>query len=494
MSTLNKKQNKQIKKCPVNKDNKGRMIISILSGPIGFFLCLLTLQSTFGFGGSVAIGTTLWMATWWIMRPVNIAVTAMLPVAVNAIFNVVPMPAVLSQYASEVVVLLFGANLVCLTWATTGLDKRLSLKALSVIGTSMKQQILVWTFASAILSIFLPNAVVCTIMTPVAVSMLAYVGDKEVSKSAIAVPILLSIAYGSGIGGAGSPLGGAMNLVAISYMEEYTGQEFMYIDWVVRMLPFLIVMLAVISVYLFSIKLSVKHLDGTKEYFQSMYKDLGKMKKGEKISAMLFLAATTLAFIRPLYAEIIPMLKPAFSFLLFGMLTFFFRDDKNKPLLEWKHAEKEVMWGMLFLFAGGLALGKMVSGTGATAKAAELISQANLTGGLMTIAVFVAFAALLAEVSSNTAAAAIAVPVVMSITLKLGLNPVPYWFITSMAFNSAFVLPLTVRAVPVGYGMDVSHLFKKGAPLALICMVVITVAGYLFMTLWPMFSTLPYLQ
>jgi len=151
------------------------------------------------------------------------------------------------------------------------------------------------------------------------------------------------------------------------------------------------------------------------------------------------------------------------------------------------------MWGMLFLFSGGLALGKIVSGTGATSKVAELISQVNLTGGLITVLIFVVFASLLAEVSRNTAAA-IAVPVVMSITLKLGLNSVPYWFITAMAFNSAFILPLTVRAIPVAYGMDISHLFEKGAPLALICMAVITIVGYLFMNFWPMFSILPYIN
>lgn len=470
-----------------------KWILSVALGPLAFLGCSMALNGIFGLQGAQAIGTALWMVIWWVTRPVHVSVTAILPVVINALFQMVPMDAVISQYASETVVLLLGADLVCLPWANTGLDRRLSVKALSLIGPSIKQQIAVWLFASALLSVFLPNAVVCTILTPIAISMLASVGDTDVSKSKLAVPILLAIAWGSGIGGAGSPLGGAMNLVAINYMEAYSGCEFMYIDWVIRMFPFMLIVLVVILFYMYTFKLPVKQLDGTRHYFQQMYQQLGKMKRGELICLVVFLISMLLSFLRPLYDSILPGLKPAYAFLALGVLMFFLKNEEKQPLLTWEHAEKEVMWNMLFLFAGGLALGTLITDTGAAAIAADLISQMNLDGGIATVAIFVVFTCVLAELSSNTAAAAIAVPVVMSVTGKLGLTPVPYWFITAMAFNCAYILPLTVRAVPVAYGMDVQHLFKRGTPLAVISMLVITIIGYLFMTLWPAFSTLPYL-
>lgn len=464
--------------------------MSALAGPLTLILCALLLEDSFGITGAQAIGTALWMVIWWITRPVHIAVTAMLPVVVNVFLDMVPMNILANQYASETVILLFGADLVCLPWEKTGLDRRLSLKALCLIGPSIRQQMAVWLFASAILSIFLPNAVVCTILTPVAVKMIHFIGEKDISKSAIAVPILLAIAWGSGIGGAGSPLGGAMNLVAISYIEEYSGTEFMYIDWILRMMPFLIIMLVIILLFMFTFKLPIKRLEGSKAYFQDTYKSLGRMKNGEKLCLFIFVLAMLLSFIRPLYAELIPGLKPAYIFLVLGFLMFFFRDDDGELLLKWNSVEKNVMWNMLFLFAGGLALGKLITETGAADKLAELIAQMELSGGLGTITIFVALAVILAEFSSNTASAAISVPVVMSITQMLGLNPVPYWYICSMAFNTAFILPLTVRAVPVAYGLDVSHLIKKGIPLSVICIAAISLFGYLFMTFWPMFSTI----
>ena len=97
---------------------------------------------------------------------------------------------------------------------------------------------------------------------------------------------------------------------------------------------------------------------------------------------------------------------------------------------------------------------------------------------------------LLSEISSNTAAAAIAVPIVVSVTTGLGLNPIPYVFITAAAFNCAYVLPTSIRAIPIGYGLSPKYLFKNGLVLTLIGIIVISILGYLMITFWPGFSTL----
>ena len=207
-----------------------------------------------------------------------------------------------------------------------------------------------------------------------------------------------------------------------------------------------------------------------------MYAQLGTIRLGEKISMVLFVAATLLAFIRPLYAGWLPALKPAYVCLIMGLLT-------------WEFAEKGVMWGMLFLFAGGLALGSLVTETGAALKMAEAITLLPLTGGLETVFAFTLFSTVLTEISSNTAAAAIAVPVVQSIAQALGLNPIPYLFVAIVAFNSAYVLPVSIRAIPVSYGLDPAELFKNGLLLSLCSVLLITVVGYLFIRYWPLFST-----
>lgn len=464
--------------------------IHILAGPLVFALCILCLQNIFTYKAAVAIGLTIWMGLWWILRPVDIAVTSLLPILVNAVFNLVPAAHIISQYFSEIVVLLLGSDIVSLTWTNTGLDKRLAIKALCCIGPSMKQQIITWMVASTVLSALLPNVVVAMIMCPIAISMLKFVGQEDISKSKVAIPILLAIAWGSGIGGFGSPLGGSANLTAIAYLEKITGKEFMYIDWMIRFLPILVLVTVLNIITLLLIPLPIKRLADTKAYFEGLYAELGKMGKGETISFILFFSATILAFARPLLANLLPAMRPAYIFFLCGMLTFVLKDENNKVMLTWKQCEKELMWGMFYLFAGGLALGRLVTETGAANKLAELITLLPISGGIETVGIMVLFSTFLTEISSNTAAASIAIPVVQSIAQAMSLNPIPYILVTIIAVNCAYILPVSTRAIPVSYGLNPSDLFKYGLPLTLVNIVFTSILGYLIIKFVPLFNFL----
>lgn len=113
--------------------------------------------SLFELGARVAVGAVVWMGFWWITVPVSPAVTAFVPIVVNALFGVLPMGGVISNYFSEIVVLLLGAELLAIAWQATGFDRRLSLKALCVIGPSATQQIVIWFVLPAALSTVLPK-------------------------------------------------------------------------------------------------------------------------------------------------------------------------------------------------------------------------------------------------------------------------------------------------------------------------------------------------
>lgn len=473
--------------------NTKKRFIYILLGPVIFALSALLLKDALTLRGAQAVGTAFWLIFWWITRPVHITVTGIMPVVVNAIFNIVPMASVTAQYASDSIILIFGSTLICLPWAACGLDRRVALKALSLIGPSMKSQITVWLLASIVLSMALPNVMVCALFTPIAVAMLSAAGYDDIPNCAPAIPILLAIGWGVSLGGSGTPLGGAMNLVAISYLEEFTGHEFMYIDWVVRVLPYLVIAAAVLLISMLLMPMKVKRLDGTKEYFVESYRELGPMKRDEKICSVLFIVAMLAAFTRPLYADILPGLAPAYVYLTLGCLCFFITASDKGFLLKWETAQKGMMWGMMILFAGGMALGKLINDSGATARIADIVSNLALDGGLLTVVVLVIFTRMISEVTNGTTAAAVSVPIVFGFTSELGLNPIPYWFITTLAYNAEFLLPLSVRAIPVAYGLDANKMLKYGTPMTIISMVVVVIFGYAALKLWPMFGELPYL-
>lgn len=464
-----------------------KRIRNILIGPLAFAVAIFLLQNIFGFKAAVTVGLVVWMGLWWILRPVDIAVTSFLPIVINTLFDLIPAGLVISQYFSEIVVLLVGSDIISLTWTNTGLDKRLAVKALCFIGTDIKQQILVWLCAATILSTVLPNVVVAMIMLPIASAMLRFSGLNDSMITKIAVPIYLAVAWGSGVGGFGSPIGSSANLTAVSYLEGITGHEFMYVDWMGRFVPILLLVLALNAVFLLLIPTPIKKLSDTKEYFAKLNSELGKMKTGEWIGLILFSFATLAAFARPLFADLLPAMRPAYVFFFCGMLCFVLKDGKGNMMVEWKQVEKELMWGMFFLFAGGLALGKMVTETGAAQKIAELITTLPLSGGLETMGIFVTFTTFLAEISSNTASASISIPVVQSISQEMGLNPVPYVLVTIVAFNCAYVLPVSTRAIPVSYGLDPGVMFKYGIMLTMANIIMNSVVGYLVVKFLPVF-------
>lgn len=471
--------------------SKKNLLLLIL-GPALFLICYFLLPDTFMGSQEArgALGTVAWMALWWVTGPVDYAVTAFLPIAVNAIFNLVDMSAVISNYASETILLLLGASMLNVSWELTGLDKRIAAKCLSLVGGKLSVQVIFWFLLSAGLSAILPNAVVCATITPIAVSMLKFIGEKDISNSKNASLILLTIAYAAGVGGLATPLGGAMNLVTVDYIEELTGQEYMYTSWVVRFFPFMVVL--VVSNIAF---LLIRHckkgerLAGSKEYFVKVYKEMPKMSKEEKISFALFAIATVLAFTRQFYQAYLPGLKPAYVFISCAIISFLVKKSDGERLMKWKVVQSKIIWDLIFIFAGGMALGTLINKSGAADAIGQAVSSANLGEGFLIVFIIVLFTILLSDVTSNTATAAVAIPIVISIVNGMGKDPIPYVYIASIGVNLSYMLPTSIRAIPVGYGLKPKFMFKEGVMITVIVVALMSVLAYLLLNYWPIFST-----
>ena len=467
-----------------------KRLIYLILGPVLMIATSVLLADVLTAPGAQAVGTSLWMIFWWIVRPVNITVTAIIPIVANAFFGMVPMTNILSQYAAESIILIIGSGLLTLPWEKIGLDRRIALKALSLIGPSMKSQVVVWLLAATILSNLMPNVAVCAMLTPIAVAMLKAAGYEDIKTCKPAIPILLAIGWGVSTGGAGTPLGGAMNITAISFLEAYTGKEFMYIDWIMRILPFVIIFTCIFIAYMLLMPMEVKRLEGTKEFFREQYAELGPIKRDEKLSLTLFVIALVLIFSRPLYAAYLPTLTPAFIFLVMGFLCFFIKGEDKEPLLTWEVAQEGTLWGMMVLFASGMALGKMLTGSGATQALADIIIGMNLDGGFTTVVVLVIFSRIISEVTNGTTAAALTCPIIFAFSASMNINPIPYWFVNVMAYNAEYLLPLSVRAVPVAYGLKPNNLMKYGWWQTIVNCVFVILIGWAMIKLWPNFGVL----
>ena len=148
------------------------------------------------------------------------------------------------------------------------------------------------------------------------------------------------------------------------------------------------------------------------------------------------------------------------------------------------------MWDLIYVFAGGLALGTLINDSGVAARVGEMVAASDIKGEFTLVFVIVTLTMLISDVTSNTATAAVAMPVVISIVTGLGENPIPYIYIASIGVNLSYMLPTSIRAIPVGYGLEPRYMLKKGVPLTIITIVLMSLLSFAMLKLWPAFSTI----
>jgi len=467
-----------------------RLALHTLGGPAAFaILAVLPIEAPYEVRAS--LGLLVWMSWWWIGRPVHLAVTAFLPLAVSAVFDIVPVDALLPAYAQQLVFLLLGANVLASLWRRWGLDRRIALVSLLALGTGTRRQILAWFLVAAALSTFLPNTVVAAAMMPIVVAMLRYIGIEDAGRSAFGTALLVAVAWGTSIGGAGTPIGGAPNLLTVQFLEQQViDHEFLFTTWVTRLLPLVLIVAAVALAFMrVAFRPETDRLDATRDYLAGELRRLGAMSVQERWGVALFALATLLAFSRQLYADALPGLTPALAFLTLAVVAFAIR-SKGEPLLEWEYAQTHMIWGLIYLFAGGSALGQILSDTGTAQFLADRLIPLAAGGGFVAVVVFSFLAMLLTQITSNTAAIAIVVPITISTFQGLGINPIPFVYIVAVTGNYGLILPSSSGgcAVAAGYGANLKTMAVWGLGLTAAVWVVLAGAGYLLAEFWPAFG------
>jgi sodium-dependent dicarboxylate transporter 2/3/5 len=83
----------------------------------------------------------------------------------------------------------------------------------------------------------------------------------------------------------------------------------------------------------------------------------------------------------------------------------------------------------------------------------------------------------------------VAIPVVISVIQGIGKNPVPYIYIASVGVNLSYMLPTSIRAIPVGYGLEPKYMLREGWRMTVMVVILMTVVCTLLYQFWPAFST-----
>ena len=466
-----------------------------------------TLKKKIGFVGGIAIFVALMVAplpvdvqikrtlavlalcaVWWGTEAVSIYATSLVPAVLLPLLGILPLQETLSQYANRLVFLFLGGFIIARSMMKWGIDRRLALAILGRVGGDSRMLVLYFMGLTAFLSAFLSNTATTAMMLPIALAVLT--NSELEAESRYGTVLLLGIAYAATIGGVATLVGTPPNVLLAGFSQSLLGREITFFEWLKVGLPFAVVMLPLTWWFLWwSHKPKVKTITGG-EALEEERKALGPVSKGGKYTIVAFVMVAVLWLTRPFW-DVIPLpfmatLQARFDDSLIAiscaLLLFIVPTNIRKwefPLV-WADT-RSISFGTLYLFGGGLALGKGLFESGTAQWIAGSLSLSGTIHPLLLILIIAVIASFLSEIASNTAVANMMIPILIAVSAAIGVPPYLLAIPATIACSNVFMLPVSTPPNAIVYGsgkIDISDMFRTGFKLHLIGIVVMTLLVY----------------
>ena len=424
--------------------------IGLLLGPSFFiFLQFLTLDRLSSQAITV-IALAAWMICWWITEAVSISVTALLPLVVFPLFDIMSMNEVGANYGSSIVFLFFGGFVLALALEKVNLHKRIALTIIHKTGTTPNRVILGFMIATAFMSMWISNTASTVVMLPIALSVIQLLvqSDGVFTKEErhFSLSVMLGIAFSANAGGIATVIGTPPNSVLIGLLENEYNMEISFLKWMIIGLPFSVTMIGIIYFVLTRWMFPNKGVEfaSSNALIAQKLSDLGPTSPQEKHVLSIFAITVFLWVFRTLINSFFPSLGLSDTMISVGCAIALFsiphQFKKGVFILKWEDTSR-LAWGILILFGGGLALAKGMSTTGIVALITDGIANANLNV-LFTVSLLILLMLFMTELMSNVALVAVLAPVVAGIAIGLEI-PLLYLLIpVTMASSCAFMLPM----------------------------------------------------
>lgn len=377
--------------------------------------------------------TTL-CAVWWILEPIPIPATSLIPLAAFPVLGILTPAQVGSSYGSPVVLLLLGGFLLSAAVAASGAHRRMALAMVNALGGNSHRSLVFGFMAtSALLSMWITNTATTLMLLPIALAILQESKDERLT-----VPLLLGIAYAASVGGIGTPIGTPPNLIFREVYQDTTGIEVGFLTWMSWGLPLVILFIPIIALWL-TRNLTYKG--------QINMPKVGQWHAYEKRVLSVF-AIAILAWVtrsQPLggWSQLldIPNANDTAVALLAAVAMFLIPNGKGGKLLDWDTAVK-IPWGVLILFGAGIAIAKAFASSGLSEQLGILLSGVAGLPIVLVIAVICLGVTFMTELTSNTATAALMMPILAAIALATDIPPELLMVPAVMSVSCAFMLPV----------------------------------------------------
>ncbi|MCB9666356.1 MAG: DASS family sodium-coupled anion symporter [Alphaproteobacteria bacterium] len=428
----------------------------------------LPLAVALGVGGAQALPTACFVSVvaLWFTELLPLAVTGLLVPVLCVAYGLMDAKQAFGAFGNPILFLFLGSFLLVRGMQAHGLDQRIASLVLSRRWATRSVGTLTAFLALTcwLLSMWMSNTATCAIMTPVVLGVVDTLGPRfpdEAARKAFASRALLLTAFASSIGGLATPMGSPPNLLALSFLAD-EGITLGVLDWMAFGLPVAALMLvALLGLLAWRYPVPPLDLAEVRQEFAARLRDHGRPGRGERAVAACFLAAVAM-WLLPGVAGLAGVDEATVGWLearlpLGGVAVaaalplFVLPGDEGRPVLTWEEA-LHIDWGTILLFGGGLCLGTMLDHTGLAGEVGRAVFGGGMAPGL-TLGAVVAFAVLLSEFGSNTASAAVLVPLLTATFPGLGADALTALVVAAaLGASFGFMLPVSTPPNAIVFG------------------------------------------
>jgi sodium-dependent dicarboxylate transporter 2/3/5 len=375
-------------------------------------------------------GVLVLMAIWWATEALPVAVTALLPLALFPLLNVVDFQSAADPYANKNIYLFLGGFILALGIESSGLHKRMALKMILAVGSTGATLVGGFMLVAALLSMVVMNTSTTLMLLPIGLAVCSVVANtipniSQDQQKYFDTALMLGIAYAATIGGMSTIIGTAPNLVFVSFLEEQYGVVIDFFSWMKLGVPVAIVMLFSAWVILTKIifPTSFEASLETKEKLNNMLLELGPLTKDEIKISFIFGFAVIAWITSRLVRETFGIgIEDAGVAIIVSIILFMVpSSNKKNDLMQWNKTT-QLPWGLLILFGGGLSLAAQVSGTGLGIWIGQGLTILKTVHPLVLIFAIATLIIFLTEMTSNVATTSTFLPVIGALAIAIGAN------------------------------------------------------------------------
>lgn len=405
----------------------------------------------------------------WLTEAIHVTITAILVVVVGTLIGIPDFNAEvgLQSFASPIIYLFFGGFALAAALHVQKLDRKIALKILSLSGGKLSTAVLLIFGVTAFLSMWISNTATTAMMLPLALGILTQVDSKE--DRGTFVFVLLGIAYSASLGGLGTIVGSPPNAIAAKALD------IAFVDWMKFGIPMMLILLPVLlgAMYLYL----KPNLNRTMTLQQD--ENIHWTKPRVLTIAVFIITAVSWILSKQIGAAVGIEDTDAVVALLAAVAVV------SLGLVSWKQVSDNTDWGVLMLFGGGIALSNILKVSGASLVLGETVANGLQTAPLLVVMLAIsAFIIFLTEFASNTASAALLVPVFVAIAEHMGIPSEVLVLIIGIGASCAFMLPVATppNAIVFGTGLiKQTEMVRTGVILNIISTVIVGCWAYFFL-------------